>query len=155
MRISFRATKIWLCDSNYATAASLKTALNGVYLVYELATPTTESADPYQETQICSDWGSEEFVDSRTVPMPVGSESFYQLNLRAKLEMAPNSPSGDGDWLVRQTDGINEYVALSDNSTVSGLVSRCPACPTDTDGTFKLTATVSGGSVTYSWVAEA
>ena len=145
---------IYVLDSGYSNAASFKAAMSGVYLVYELATPTTESADPYQETQICSDWGSEEFVDSRTVPMPVGSESFYQLNLRAKLEMAPNSPSGDGDWLVRQTDGINEYVALSDNSTVSGLVTRCPACPTDTDGTFVLKATVSSGAVTYTWTAE-
>ena len=117
-------------------------------------TPTTESADPYQEVQVCNDFGTEEFVDSRTVPMPVGANALYQANLRAKLEMAPDSPDGDGDYLVRQTDGLNEYVAVSDNATISGLSTRCPACPTDTDGTFVLKATVSSGAVTYAWTAE-
>lgn len=142
-------------DISYSDAASFKAAMSGVMLVYELATPTTESADPYQETQVCNDFGTEEFVDSRTVPMPVGANALYQANLRAKLEMAPDSPDGDGDYLVRQTDGLNEYVAVSSNSTISGLSTRCPACPTDTDGNFVLKAVVSSGSVTYSWVAEA
>ena len=127
---------------------------DGTNTVYKLDTPTTESADPYTETQICNDFGVEEFVDSRTVPMPVGANALYQANLRAKLEMAPDSPDGDGDYLVRQTDGLNEYVAVSDNSTISGLSTRCPACPTDTDGTFVLKATVSSGAVTYAWTAE-
>ena len=141
-------------DSAYTDAATFTTAMSGVYLVYELATPTTESAEPYQEVQVCNDFGTEEFVDERTVPMPVGASALYQANLRAKLEMAPDSPSGDGDYLVRQTDGLNEYVALSSNSTISGLSTRCPACPTDTDGTFVLKATVSSGAVTYAWTAE-
>lgn len=29
-----------------------------------------------------------------------------------------------------------------------------PACPTTTDGTFVLKATVASGAVTYEWVAE-
>ena len=129
--------------------------MSGVYFVYELATSTTETADPYQETQVCNDFGTEEFVDERTVPMPVGNSALYQANLRAKLEMAPDSPDGgDGDYIVRQTDGLNEYVAVSDNATISGLSTRCPACPTDTDGTFVLKATVSSGAVTYAWTAE-
>ena len=147
-------TQIQIKDSAYSDAATFKTAMSGVYLVYELATPTTESADPYQETQVCNDFGTEEFVDSRTVPMPVGANALYQTNLRAKLEMAPDSPDGDGDYIVRQTDGLNEYVAVSNNSTISGLSTRCPACPTDTDGTFVLKATVSSGTVTYAWTAE-
>lgn len=147
-------SSIFVTDSDYTDADTFKTSLNGVYLVYELATPTTESADPYQETQVCNDFGTEEFVDSRTVPMPVGANALYQANLRAKLEMAPDSPDGDGDYIVRQTDGLNEYVAVSSNSTISSLSTRCPACPTDTDGTFVLKATVSSGAVTYAWTAE-
>ena len=127
---------------------------DGTNTVYKLTTPTTESADPFTETQVCNDFGTEEFVDSRTVPMPVGANAIYQANIRAKLEMAPDSPDGDGDYIVRQTDGLNEYVAVSSNSTISGLSTRCPDCPTDTDGTFVLKATVSSGAVTYAWTAE-
>ena len=146
---------VWFRNDTYTTADAFKNAMSGVYFVYELATSTTETADPYQETQVCNDFGTEEFVDERTVPMPVGNSALYQANLRAKLEMAPDSPDGgDGDYIVRQTDGLNEYVAVSDNATISGLSTRCPACPTDTDGTFVLKATVSSGAVTYAWTAE-
>ena len=66
----------------------------------------------------------------------------------------PEPPLGDGDYIVRRTDGESTYVALSSNSTISGLTTRCPSCPTDTDGTYVLKATVSGGAVVYSWEAE-
>lgn len=146
-----------LYTDDYSDAESLKTSLSGVYLVYELATPTTESADPFASPQIVNDFGTEEYVvtEQSGVAVPVGHITKYANNLRAKLEMAPDSPSqGDGDYIVRQTDGENEYVALSSNATVSGLTTRCPVCPTDTDGTYVLKATVSGGAVVYSWEAE-
>ena len=128
---------------------------DGTKTVYKLTTPTTESADHYTELQICSDWGVEEFVDAATrdFDMPVGHNTVYQPNLRAKLEMSPNSPESSGDYLVRQTNGLNEYVSVSSNSIISGLSARCPSCPTDTDGNFVLKAVVSDGSVTYSWVS--
>ena len=155
--VSFTSTGYcYIEDTAYTDAATFKAAMSGVYLVYELATPTTESADPYTELQICDDFGTEEFVDAATrdFEMPVGHNTVYQPNLRAKLEMSPNSPDSAGDFIVRQTNGTNEYVPVSDNSIISGLTTRCPACPTDTDGTFVLKATVSGGAVTYSWVSE-
>ena len=155
-KIAFAAGNdfIFVIDSAYSTPSDFTTAMSGVYMVYKLATPTTESADPYQETQICNDFGVEEFVDTRTVPIPVGYTALYQPNLRAKLEMAPDSPDGSGDFIVRQTNGTNEYVAISSNETISGLTTRCPACPTGTDGTFTLKATVSNGSITYSWESD-
>lgn len=135
-------------DSAYTDAAAFKTAMSGVYLVYELATPTTETADAYTELQICNDFGTEEFVDAATrdFDMPVGHNTVYQPNLRAKLEMAPNSPDGDGDYIVRQTDGVNEYVLLSE-------VKELPDLPT-TDGTYTLKCTVADGTATLSWVSE-
>ena len=63
-------------DSAYTDAATFKTAMSGVYLVYELATPTTESADAYTESQRVG--ATEEFVDGRTVEMPVGNVSEYK-----------------------------------------------------------------------------
>ena len=124
--------------------------MNGVYLVYRLATPTTESAEPFRNPQIIDDFGTEEYVDAayaagtRDVKIPVGHNTQYQNNLRAKLEMAPESPSGNGDYIVRQTGGVNAYVLLE---------KELPALPT-TDGTYDLVCTVTGGVATLSWVSR-
>ena len=114
-----------------------------VYVVYELATPTTESAEPYTSPQIVDDWGTEEYViaEQSGVAIPVGHETKYTANLKAKLEMAPNSPSGDGDYIVRQTGGINTYVPLTE---------RIPNAPSE-NGNYILKCTVSGSTVTYTW----
>ena len=59
------------------TAAEFKTAMNGVYLVYELATPTTETAQAYTNPQIVDPDGTEEYVTANSVP--VGHDSTYSL----------------------------------------------------------------------------
>lgn len=70
-------------DDSYTDAATFKAAMSGTYLVYELATPTTESADPYTNPQIVDADGTEEFVDyaysqsTRDVAVPVGHDSLY------------------------------------------------------------------------------
>lgn len=65
-------------------------------IVYELATPTTETAAPYQEVQIAG--STEEFLppatDTRAVAVPVGSVSLYQTNLRAGLEKVLGTLNG-------------------------------------------------------------
>ena len=61
--------------------------------------------------------------------------------------MAPNSPDGDGDYIVRQTDGINTYVPLITPTEI-------PAAPT-TDGTYILKCTVADGVAEYEWEARA
>ena len=128
------------------TTAQVKTAMNGVYLVYELATPTTETADAYQKPQIVDNWGTEEFVvtEQSGVEIPVGHETVYPISLRDKLESAPNLPDGDGDYLLHMASG---------EATYKQLVSEFPSAPT-TNGTYVLKATVSSGTATLSWVAE-
>lgn len=64
-------------DSGYSDAATFKTAMSGVYLLYELAAQTTELSTPYTEIQMVYEGGTEEFVDTRDVPVPVGHESTY------------------------------------------------------------------------------
>ena len=64
-------------DTSYNDADTFKASLDGVYLIYEKETPTTETADAFQEPQIVDNWGTEEFVDERTVPVPVGHDSLY------------------------------------------------------------------------------
>ena len=84
---SAATTNFFVVDSAYSDAASFKTAMSGVYIVYELATPTTEEADPYQHLQQCDPNGTEEYVSTGIVP--IGHNSFYPENLRAKVEQLP------------------------------------------------------------------
>ena len=137
-------------DSSYTDAATFKTAMSGVYLVYELATPTTESADSYNGIQIVNDFGTERFVDAavadsdRDVEIPVGHVTNYPNNLVAKLEMMPNSPDGDGLYVVQQDSGINTYVTLP---------VELPTKPT-VDGTYHLKCTVASGTPTLTWEGD-
>ena len=121
---------------------------DGTNTVYKLTTPTTETADAYQTPQIVNDFGTEEFViDDNTFAVPVGHNTDYPVNLVAKLEMAPNSPEGNGDYIVRQTNGTNEYVPL----VIEDVLPTTPS----TAGSYKLTVTVADGSdPVLSWEAE-
>ena len=74
-------------DTSYTDAATFKEAMSGVYLVYELAEPTIEEATPYRQLQICDPNGTEEFVSTGIVP--VGHETRYPENLRAKIDGLP------------------------------------------------------------------
>ena len=131
-------------DTGYSDAATFKTAMSGVKLVYEKETPTTETADPYQEVQICNDWGTEEYVLSDTAfPVPVGHETRYPANLRDKLQHLPDLADTDGYYAIKQ---VGTQMSLEPF--------RIPKAPTTPDGTYTLKATVSSGTVTYAWVDE-
>lgn len=137
---------LFIKDSAYSSesATAFKTAMSGVYLVYELETPTTEQAEPYQTPQIVDDFGTEEYVTDSIVP--VGHNTKYMPNLKAKLEMAPDSPSENGDYVVRHTDGHNAYVPLV-------IPTELPTAPSE-DGTYHLKLTVANGTATLAWEAE-
>lgn len=92
------------------------------------------------------DFGTEEYVDSRSVPIPVGHETLYMANLRDKLQNAPDSPSSDGDYIVRRTNGENTYIPYAQ-------VHELPDAPTG-NGTYVLKVTVANGTPTYTWVSE-
>jgi hypothetical protein len=65
-------------DSAFITdTTAFKQAMSGVELVYELATPTTEQAQPYTNPQIVDPDGTEEYVTANNVP--VGHDSTYAL----------------------------------------------------------------------------
>ena len=113
-------------------------------VIYELYTPTTETADPYHNPQIVDDFGTEEYVDTRDPAIPVGHDTQYRANLRAKLESAPNSPDSNGDYIMRKTASGNAYVPLT------LPVDELPAAPT-TDGNYQLKCTVADGAATYTW----
>lgn len=141
-KAAFLATTNWgstpnlaIRDDSFTDVTAFKAAMQGVLLIYELVTPTTETAQPYHSTQWVSDWGTEEFVSTGIVP--VGSETRYPANLRDKLQHLPDAASGNGSYLITQTDG-------------QMVLTPFPA-PPSTAGNYVLKATVTGGVATYTW----
>lgn len=152
--ISIVGSDLWgiamrVADTSLTSASAINAwlAQHPVTVYYPLTAPTTETADPYTDPMIVNDWGTEEFVDNRDVAIPVGHDTFYQANLKAKLEMAPDSPDGDGDYIVRQSGGINEYVPFASNSTIdvfSATILTSGATATITLGNSKTVADLYG-----------
>jgi len=114
MTYYYRATaqnpecEIYVHDESYTDVASFKSAMSGVYLVYERETPTTETAEPYTALQICDPNGTEEWVGAN---MPVGHETKYYADLKGKIEDIPDAPSADGTYTLRVTvsNGVATY----------------------------------------------
>ena len=130
-------------DSSMGTdAATFKAAMSGVMLVYELATPTTETAEPFQHIQIVDDFGTEEFVSTGIVP--VGHNTRYPANLRDKLQHLPSLASADGTYMIQQSGKQMSLVHMP---------AVFPDAPTE-DGTYTLKTVVTGGVTTLQWVAE-
>lgn len=104
-RYGFSPTNLVVKDTAYTDAVTFKTAMSGVYLVFELATPTTEEAEPYNEVQIVDDFGTEEYVTTSLVP--VGHYTKYPANLRSAIErvmeQVPEAPSANGTYVLKVT----------------------------------------------------
>lgn len=100
---------IYVMDDTYSSPSDFKTAMNGVYLVYELATPTSETADAFINPQIVDARGTEEYVDyaesqgTRDVAIPVGHNSKYFADLKSKIENIPDVPSANGTYTLKAT----------------------------------------------------
>lgn len=80
--ITVTGSNVWVRDTSYpsATGTEFKTAMSGVYLVYELATTTTETVSSFEANQLVSAGGTESYTDTRTVPIPVGHKSTYKTS---------------------------------------------------------------------------
>lgn len=136
------STTLWFKNTTYTDAATFKAAMSGVMLVYELATPTTETAEPFQHIQIVDDFGTEEFVSTGVVP--VGHNTRYPANLRDKLQHLPSLANADGTYLIQQS---GKQMSLIHMPAVF------PEIPTE-DGTYTLKTVVTGGVATLQWVVE-
>ncbi len=118
-------------DSAYTDATAFKTAMSGVYLYYELATPTTEQGTAFAENIPCDDFGSMYWTQTKGIPQ--GNELFYPVDYKASIDTLYNLVNGDMSKIVTE----DEY----------------PEAPSS-NGTYVLKVTVSGGTKTYAWVAE-
>lgn len=117
-------------------------ASNPITVLFELDTPTTETAEPFHNIQIVDDFGTEEFVSTGIVP--VGHKTRYPANLRDKLQHLPDLAGMDGTYLIRQT---GKQMSLIHMPAVF------PDIPTE-DGTYTLKTVVTGGVATLQWVVE-
>ena len=66
---------IYIRNDSCTTTSDITTALNGVYLIYEKATPTAKSYTPFTNPMLCG--ATEEFTDSRSLKMPTGYQALY------------------------------------------------------------------------------
>lgn len=97
-------------DSGYTDLTLFKNSLNGVYLEYELATPTTEQSTPFADPMSLVGATTEEYIDTRDIPCPVGAERQYMGQSEDVVEI-PSSPQSDGKRvLISEVSGGKEQV---------------------------------------------
>ena len=75
--------------TEYSDATAFKEAMSGVMLVYELATPTIETAESYQSPQVVDPYGTEEYVTTSIVP--VGHNTKYPEDIVRKIDSLPSN----------------------------------------------------------------
>jgi len=107
------ANKVWIRDTAYSDATTFTNAMDGVKLVYELATPTTETADPYTKVQLVDNQGSEQFVTTNNTP--VGNETFYPEDLTGIVQDLAPLPTTAGTYKLQVTvsGGVPSYAWVS------------------------------------------
>ena len=104
--------QIFVRDDSFTDPTAFKSAMSGVYLVYELATPTTEEATPYTSPQIVSPYGTEEYISESVCP--VGHVTEYPDNLRAKIDGLP--------WDLSMIAPVEVTYTATRNYTVNQLL---------------------------------
>jgi hypothetical protein len=118
-------------DTSYTDATTFKNSLSGVYLIYELETPTTDSLTPFTEVQECDNWGTEEWLapttDTRPCEVPVGHETDYLPDLKAKLEVAPSTPNENGVYVMEHDESGNSYTPIATWLQANGYVNEISA----------------------------
>ena len=134
MTIAIASNYISIRNSNYTDATAFKTAMSGVYLYYELATPTTEQGTLFSENLVIDDFGSMEF--SGTSGVPQGNLIFYPVDYKAFV-----------DTLYDYTEGTPSDIQLK--SELSTAIATFLTGITGYDATKKQTLKNNQG--TLSW----
>ena len=142
-----------IIDNSYSTATAFKTAMSGVYLLYELATPTTETVtnptlygiwkldannnlyfdgdevSDIPNPQIVPDGGTEEYIDAavidglRDVSIPAGQDTDYSEDLVKKLEDLPYIPIYDASIASQIGITLNDKKVMRKYIEVTGISS--------------------------------
>lgn len=127
-------------QSGDATGGTMIT--DGTNTVYQLSAETTETITPYTETQICSPYGTESFVDDRDVQIPVGHKTRYEQidPINVEITNSGNVPSmptyrieGSGSIDVN-IDGLHAVTADMSNINAITINSEEMNAYNDTGG---------------------
>ena len=131
-------TTLYITNNDYNNSATFKTAMSGVYLEYELATPTTESGTPFTDVIEVNDYGFMAWLDTSEnyVITPQGCKIFYPAQYVQFIDDGVTYTNGDFTVLAKKTD----------------LLPKLPN--TSADGTYVLKAVKSGSTINYTWVLE-
>ena len=102
---------IYIRDDSYTDATTFKTSLSGLYGIYELATPTTEQSTPFADPMSMVGATTEEYIDTRDIPCPVGAERQYMGESDDVIPI-PSSPMSDGERYLKSivSGGKEQYV---------------------------------------------
>jgi len=71
--VAFSSTRLNISNSAYTDATAFKTAMNGVYLIYELETPTTSTITPTEFNTLVSAFGLQGWLVQITMPTEAGT----------------------------------------------------------------------------------
>lgn len=150
--ISNNTHLLYIRNSAYSDSATFKTAMSGVYLVYELATPTTEQSQPYASTEVVFPNGTEEMVGLGTPLLPVPIEYEYLEDLSGKLETLPDIKRLTNSAITMgEIDNLSTTAKENRDSfiifDVSGLVSSMIFCTIYIDKGFYRIADIETGKV--------
>lgn len=117
-------------STNYASQTDFENAINGKYLVYELATPQTFTLTKEQiQTLLGQNYVSHD-----------GGGTISLVYIKKDSTIIPNPSDAEVPLTGLEISG-KDFVITD---------ARIPAPPT-TNGAYVLTVTVSGGTPTYSW----
>lgn len=122
--------RLYAHDSAYTDSAAFQSAMSGVYMVYELATPTTESGTAYQRIQTVDADGTESFTANSVVP--VGHYTQYPQNMLALADQIsdsfPVAPSIDGTYTLQAvvSNGVPTYRWVAQTSSTLSTSSIRP-----------------------------
>ena len=102
------ADTIDIIDNSYSssTAEQFKTAMSGVYLNYELATPTTSSGTPFDEIIDVDDYGTMYWLDDNEdfVEIPQGCKLFYPADYALLIDDLGNYTNYDVTKLAKKSE---------------------------------------------------
>lgn len=120
--------QLYIKDSGYTDATTFKTAMSGVYLYYELATPTTEQGTTFSENLVIDDFGSMDF--SGTSGVPQGNLIFYPVDYKAFIDTLYNYTQGTPSNIALKSDVVSEQNARESVDTqllnaVGGTLRQC------------------------------
>lgn len=92
---------------------------DGTNTVYKLTTPTTEQADPYANPQIVNPLGTEEYVDTRDVPVPVGHETMYGMS-----QLVLSNPTAFPSKPLLEVTGVGTFWLGDTLFTITGTAGQ-------------------------------